>query len=205
VFFNRIRHYEAGDYPNSKTVNFPMSCMHCEDAACVTVCPTGASYKRKEDGIVLVDQDRCQGYRYCIAGCPYKKVFFNPKTGKSEKCIMCFPRLEKGIPSACAVQCVGRARWMGFLDDKEGQIHKLVKVHKVAIPLRPDRGTKPNVFYIPPVGGPPKFNANGEPIEGSSRVPKEKLEKLFGKSVHSVVEKIQGEISKKQQGEDSEI
>ena len=71
VWFNRIRHYEMDEYPNNKTVNFPMSCMHCEDADCVTVCPTGASYKRPEDGIVLIDQDKCMGCNYCSWACPY--------------------------------------------------------------------------------------------------------------------------------------
>ena len=100
MWFNRIRHYEVGEYPTSKTINFPMSCLHCEEAACVTVCPTGASYKR-EDGIVLVDQDRCRGWRMCVSGCPYKKVYFNHRTGKAEKCTFWFPRIEVGLPTVC--------------------------------------------------------------------------------------------------------
>ena len=115
VWFNRIRHYEMDEYPNNKTVNFPMSCMHCEDADCVTVCPTGASYKRAEDGIVLIDQDKCRGWRMCVSGCPYKKIYYNWKSGKAEKCIFCYPRIEAGQPTVCSETCVGRIRYLGVL------------------------------------------------------------------------------------------
>ncbi len=196
----------AGNFPKDNYFFYiPRICNHCTNPGCLSSCPRDAIFKRSEDGMVLVDLDRCQGYRYCVAGCPYKKIYFNPKIGKSEKCIMCFPRVEKGLPTACAQQCVGRVRLMGFLDDKEGQVYKLVKEHKVAIPLRPDRGTSPNVYYIPPSENPPKFDANGNPIKGSSRIPKEYLTGLFGEGVHDVIAKLKGEIEKKKKGRDSEI
>jgi nitrate reductase beta subunit len=94
---------------------FPRICNHCLNPACVAACPSGALYKRGEDGIVLLDQTRCRGWRACIAACPYKKVFYNWNTGKSEKCILCFPRIETGQAPACFHSCVGRIRYLGAL------------------------------------------------------------------------------------------
>ena len=94
---------------------FPRICNHCLNPACVAACPSGALYKRGEDGIVLLDQKRCRAWRSCIAACPYKKVFYNWFTGKSEKCILCFPRLETGQAPACFHSCVGRIRYLGVL------------------------------------------------------------------------------------------
>ncbi|HEX9161617.1 MAG TPA: nitrate reductase subunit beta [Thermoanaerobaculia bacterium] len=93
----------------------PRICNHCSNPACVAACPSGALYKRGEDGIVLVDQERCRGWRACVAACPYKKVYYNWKSGKSEKCILCYPRLETGQPPACFHSCVGRIRYMGVV------------------------------------------------------------------------------------------
>lgn len=93
----------------------PRICNHCLNPACVAACPSGAIYKREEDGVVLVSQDGCRGWRHCVPACPYKKVFFNWKTNKAEKCIFCFPRLENGLPTICADTCVGRLRYMGVL------------------------------------------------------------------------------------------
>jgi nitrate reductase beta subunit len=93
----------------------PRLCEHCLNPACVASCPSGALYKREEDGIVLVDQERCRGWRYCVSGCPYKKVYFNWHTGRSEKCMFCYPRIESGIPTLCAESCVGRIRSVGVL------------------------------------------------------------------------------------------
>ena len=93
----------------------PRLCEHCMNPACVASCPSGALYKRDDDGIVLVDQERCRGWRYCVSGCPYKKVYFNWKTGRSEKCIFCYPRIEAGMPTLCAETCVGRIRYVGVL------------------------------------------------------------------------------------------
>lgn len=96
----------------------PRICEHCLNPSCMASCPSGAIYKRTEDGIVLVDQDRCRGWRQCVTGCPYKKVYFNHRTGKAEKCTFCYPRLEVGLPTVCAETCVGRLRYIGvFLYD----------------------------------------------------------------------------------------
>ena len=94
---------------------FPRICNHCLNPGCVAACPSGALYKRGEDGIVLIDQKKCRGWRSCVAACPYKKTYYNWSTGKSEKCILCFPRLETGQAPACFHSCVGRIRYLGVL------------------------------------------------------------------------------------------
>jgi nitrate reductase / nitrite oxidoreductase, beta subunit len=93
----------------------PRICEHCLNPSCAASCPSGAIYKRSEDGIVLVDQDKCRGWRQCVTGCPYKKIYFNHKTGKAEKCTFCYPRVEVGIPTICAETCVGRLRYIGVV------------------------------------------------------------------------------------------
>ena len=98
----------------------PRICEHCLNPSCVASCPSGAMYKRAEDGIVLVDQDTCKGWRMCVTGCPYKKVYFNHRTGKAETCTFCYPRVEVGIPTVCSETCVGRLRYIGvFLYDAD--------------------------------------------------------------------------------------
>jgi nitrate reductase beta subunit len=106
---------------------FPRICNHCLNPACVASCPSGALYKRGEDGIVLVDQTRCRGWRACIAACPYKKMFYNWSTGKSEKCILCFPRIETGQAPACFHSCVGRIRYLGVLLYDAERIEEMAK------------------------------------------------------------------------------
>lgn len=137
-------------------------CNHCTYPACLASCPRGSIYKRAEDGIVLVDQSRCRGYQECVKGCPYKKVFFNPMTGTSEKCIGCFPKLELGLQPQCFVNCIGKIRMAGYISTPENArpdnpIDYLVHVRKVALPLYPQFGLEPNVYYIPPVHVPPPF------------------------------------------------
>jgi len=113
-------------FQDSFMMYLPRICNHCLNPACVGSCPSGANYKREEDGVVLIDQDRCRGWRYCVSGCPYKKTYYNWRTGKSEKCILCFPRLETGQPPACFQACVGRIRYLGPL------LYDLDEVAKVA-------------------------------------------------------------------------
>jgi nitrate reductase beta subunit len=93
----------------------PRICNHCLNPACVASCPSGAAYKREEDGVVLIDQDRCRAWRQCVSACPYKKAYYNWRTGKMEKCILCYPRLETGQVPACFHSCPGRIRYMGPL------------------------------------------------------------------------------------------
>jgi nitrate reductase beta subunit len=93
----------------------PRMCNHCLNPSCVAACPSGAIYKRGEDGIVLVSQEKCQGWRMCVSGCPYKKVYFNWNSGKAEKCILCYPRLEMGEAPACMHSCVGKIRYLGVV------------------------------------------------------------------------------------------
>ncbi len=100
-------------YENSFMMYMPRICEHCLNPACVAACPAGAIYKREEDGIVLVDQDSCRGWRFCVTACPYKKVYYNWNTHKSEKCTFCYPRIEAGLPTVCSETCVGRIRYLG--------------------------------------------------------------------------------------------
>lgn len=106
----------------------PRICNHCLNPACVAACPSGAIYKRAEDGVVLVNENKCRAWRMCVAACPYKKVYYNWSSGKSEKCILCFPRLETGQAPACAHSCVGRIRYMGVLLYDADQIPAAVNV-----------------------------------------------------------------------------
>ncbi|MCZ7541528.1 MAG: nitrate reductase subunit beta [Anaerolineae bacterium] len=111
----------------------PRICNHCLNAGCVAACPSGAIYKRGEDGIVLVNQDVCRGWRMCVTGCPYKKVYYNWSTGKSEKCILCYPRLETGQAPACFHSCVGRIRYLGVLLYDADRLNEAVGVDDAAL------------------------------------------------------------------------
>ncbi len=115
VHFRGLESEVLLQFKNVFMLHLPRICEHCLNASCVASCPSGALYKRDEDGIVLVDQERCRGWRFCVSGCPYKKVYFNWKTGRSEKCIFCYPRTEAGMPTLCAETCVGKIRYIGVL------------------------------------------------------------------------------------------
>ncbi len=193
----------GGEYPNSYYFYLPRICNHCTNPACLAACPRGAIYKREEDGIVLVDQSRCRGYQACVAACPYKKVYYNPRFGRSEKCIFCYPRVEQGLAPACARQCVGRIRFVGYLDDEAGPVHRLVNEWKVALPLHAEFGTQPNVYYVPPLS-PPKYDAEGR-LTGERRIPDEELIRLFGPRVPEVLQILEREREKQRKGEGSEL
>lgn len=144
-------------------------CNHCTYPGCLGACPRQAIYKRPEDGIVLIDQERCRGYRKCVEGCPYKKAMYRGSTRTSEKCVACFPRIEgkdptlspDGVPveARCMSACVGKIRMQGLVEVNEdgtwkqapdAPLYFLIRERKVALPLYPQFGTEPNGFYIPP-------------------------------------------------------
>ena len=104
-----------GQFENTFMMYLPRLCEHCLNPSCVASCPSGSIYKREEDGIVLIDQDKCRGWRMCVSGCPYKKIYYNWTSGKAEKCIFCYPRIEAGQPTVCSETCVGRIRYLGVL------------------------------------------------------------------------------------------
>jgi len=146
-------------------------CNHCDHPACLAACPRKAIYKRREDGIVLVDQKRCRGYQECVRACPYKKTFFNIVSRVSEKCIGCYPRVENGEVALCVESCIGKIRMHGFLTTQgppreDNPLDYIVRIRQLALPLYPQHGTGPNVYYIPPVHVPNGF-----------------LEQLFGPAV----------------------
>ncbi len=162
-------------------------CNHCSYPACLAACPRKAIYKRSEDGIVLVDQAECRGYRKCVEACPYKKVMYRGNTRISEKCIACYPRVEGSDPESdgqpmetrCMAACIGQVRIQGlvkvdkdntWIEDRHNPLYFLVHVAKVALPLYAQFGTEPNGYYIPP-----------------RWVPLPYLEQMFGPGVEQAV------------------
>jgi DMSO reductase family type II enzyme iron-sulfur subunit len=179
-------------------------CNHCAKPACLEACPNEAIYKREQDGLVVIHQEKCKGAQACIQSCPYAKPYFNAQVNKANKCIGCFPRIEKGVAPACVAQCAGRAMHVGFIDDQESSVFKLVKRFGVALPLHPEYGTEPNVFYVPPVLGPRVEMPNGEHT-ADPKISMTQLEQLFGKQVREVLKTLQAEREKKIKNQPSEL
>ncbi|WP_321345506.1 sulfate reduction electron transfer complex DsrMKJOP subunit DsrO [Breoghania sp.] len=125
----------------------PRLCNHCDDPACVPVCPVGATFKQEGTGEVLVDASRCVGCGYCVQACPYDARFINEETQVADKCTFCVHRTSAGLLPACVETCVGGARNFGDLNDPESTVSRLLANNEVAV-LRPEMQTHPNVFYI---------------------------------------------------------
>ena len=165
VWFNRVHSYEieatgdqgpgTGEAQPAMTLHFPRSCLHCETPACVTVCPTGASYKRAEDGIVLVDEDKCIGCKLCSWACPYGAREYSAVEGVMKKCTLCVDRIyndkldEIDRQPACVQACPTRARHFGDLGDPQSQVSKLV-AERGGVALMPELGYAPTNRYLPP-------------------------------------------------------
>lgn len=142
-----VEYVEKGSYPNVGRSFLPRLCNHCSEPSCVYVCPTNATYKRKQDGIVVVDQGLCIGCKYCIQACPYDARYQDPNTGWIDKCDFCIHRVSQGIEPSCVNTCVGGARIFGDLGDPESEVSKLIAENRVTV-LRDEMGTFPNVYYI---------------------------------------------------------
>jgi nitrate reductase beta subunit len=177
--------------PTHKTWFFYLAriCNHCSYPACLAACPRKAIYKRPEDGIVLIDQKECRGYRKCVEACPYKKTMYRGNTRVSEKCIGCYPRVEGKDPESngqpmetrCMAACIGQIRMQGLVkvaedgtwaEDRRNPLYYLVHDAKVALPLYPQFGTQPNGYYIPP-----------------RWVPRPYLRQMFGPGVDAAIER----------------
>jgi DMSO reductase family type II enzyme iron-sulfur subunit len=194
----------GGEWPNSYYFYLPRLCNHCTRPVCAEACPTGAMYKRREDGIVLRDEDVCMGSRFCMEACPYKKIYFNYVRNVAQHCIFCFPRLERGVAPTCARQCPGRLAFVGMLEDQEGPIHRLVHEWGVALPLHGEYGTGPNIFYVPPLS-PYRLHEDMTIDYETPRIPSSYLESLFGPNVHSALAILKREMDTVREGGTSEI
>jgi len=154
TFFNRVQTFEVGTFPLTEVVHFPKSCMHCEDPPCVPVCPTGASYKREEDGIVLVDADKCIGCKYCAWACPYGAREFDEQQRVMKKCTLCVDRIyNEELPEAerlpaCVRACPAEARIFGDIHDPESEVSVLIR-EQGGYQLMPELGASPSNHYLP--------------------------------------------------------
>ncbi|MEO5338447.1 MAG: hypothetical protein H7841_16390 [Magnetospirillum sp. WYHS-4] len=191
-FSNLYQDVPKGKYPNLWQFYLARPCNHCANPACIEACPTRSIYKN-EDGLVLIDQDRCEGFQYCVRACPYDKIYYNAVAKKSQKCVFCYPLLEKGLEPQCVRSCVGKIRVFGNLMDPESTISRLIRdpalgaepydpetslkaVHRVINKgerrqYRPDFGTIPSVWYVPP-----------------KNIPKEDVEKYFGYAMNGLLD-----------------
>jgi len=191
-YSNLYQDTPKGTFPDVWQFYLARPCNHCADPACLPACPTRSIYKN-DDGIVLIDQDTCKGFQSCVKACPYDKIYFNTATGKSEKCIFCFPLLEKGQEPQCVKSCVGKIRIFGNLMDPESTISKLIRDPSLGVQpydpevglkathrnisegerrqYRPDFGTIPSVWYVPP-----------------RNIPPEEVEKYFGYAMQGFIQ-----------------
>ncbi len=156
VWLNRVHTFEVDDGEGTgRTVHFPKSCLHCDNAPCVTVCPTGASYKRGEDGIVLVDGDTCIGCKLCSWACPYGAREYDEDAGVMKKCTLCVDKIyNENLPAhsrvpACVAACPVGARSFGDLADPGSGVSRLVAA-RGGVDLMPEQGCKPVNKYLPP-------------------------------------------------------
>jgi Fe-S-cluster-containing dehydrogenase component len=154
TFFNRVQTFEVGEYPHTETVHFPKSCLHCEDPPCVPVCPTGASYKRAEDGIVLVDSEKCIGCKYCSWACPYGARELDAHQKVMKKCTLCVDRIYDELLApvdrrpACVMACPTSARLFGDVNDPDSEVSVAIR-ERGGYQLMPEWGTRPANHYLP--------------------------------------------------------
>jgi dimethylsulfide dehydrogenase subunit beta len=210
----------GGQWPNGYFFYMPRLCNHCTDAPCVTACeahfargggmPSAqnsgaiAMRKRPEDGIVVIDASSCDECALCAAACPYKIPMENLEAGTYEMCDFCLMRTEKEYAPVCAKSCPSRGMYFGYLDDESSFVYKLVKQYKVALPLRPDFGTGPNVYYVPPFVRPQRFGPDGRPL-AEADIPIELLRGYFGPEVDQALATLKEHRAQAADGKQSEL
>ncbi len=164
-----VEFIEEGNFPTVTRKFMPILCNQCEDAPCIAICPVQAAYRRKEDGIVVFDQETCIACKKCVdgdkklPGCPYNSPFMNPVTGKAEKCDYCLHRVSKGVMPSCVNTCPSRARYFGDMNDPSSEVSKLIAKEK-AKPLSSKAGAKPLLYYI---GADDLLNGAPKPTPGN--------------------------------------
>lgn len=136
-----------GSFPDLTQTFITGQCMHCDNPPCVEACPSGATFKR-EDGLVVIDDDTCIGCGYCIPACPYDARFYNEEKGVADKCNGCFDRVEEGELPACVATCVGGARMFGDLNDPDSQVSRMIRDNKTVRLVTDETDPGPNVYYI---------------------------------------------------------
>lgn len=150
-----VEYVDSGTFPEGRRDFVPRLCNHCSEPPCVPVCPVDATTKREEDGIVVVDQDKCIGCRSCVMACPYDARYMDPtagnpaitENGAADKCDFCLHRLAQGVVPACVNTCPGKARIFGNLSDPSSEVSKLLAANQATV-LLAGEGTGPNVYYI---------------------------------------------------------
>ena len=147
VWRSWVKTIDKGKYPKTKRSFLPRLCNHCENPPCVSVCPTKASHRDEEKGLVDIHEERCIGCKMCIVACPYDARFSHPTKKVANKCDFCIHRVEKGVVPSCVNTCPSNARIFGNLNDPESEVRKLVDTNKVQV-LKPELDTEPSVFYI---------------------------------------------------------
>ncbi len=146
LYRTRVIEIVEGAFPNFRMELRPELCNHCENAPCVSSCPTGASHKRK-DGIVMVHKNRCVGCKACLAACPYDARFIDTTSGAADKCTFCEHRIKDGKEPACVTTCLGKSRIFGDLDDPKSIVKKMLAENRTEVPIK-KANTRPRVFYL---------------------------------------------------------
>lgn len=142
-----VEYTEKGTFPHVDRSFLPRLCNHCSEPPCVRVCPTNATWRDDDNGVVVIDPDVCIGCKYCIQACPYGARFLNPVTGAADKCDFCTHRVTQGIEPSCVNTCIGKARIFGDTHDPNSEISKRISKNPTTV-LRREMGTHPNVYYI---------------------------------------------------------
>lgn len=202
----------AGEWPNGYFFYMPRLCNHCTNAPCIKACEEHcakvgagtAMFKREQDGIVMIDPRSCDDCGVCVANCPYKIPMSNLQSNAYEMCDFCALRVDQQYAPVCAKSCPARAMYFGYLDDETSYVHKLVDQYKVALPLLPDLGTQPNVYYVPPFIRPPSLGPDHRSTADAD-IPLEVLRAYFGPAVEPALATLKQHRAKAAAGEPSEL